>query len=151
MSEFPRLNIDEMTSRRGILFLLTLILFFAPGIVILFVYYQELFKDLETMKVLMLSTALTMPSFLVIFLSAGTELAESMQDDDEYFHFHSVTLSSMITSIALYFALGISYWRGYSFNKFLLAEVIMTVFSVIVCRVINRILKAQESEEKEAK
>lgn len=60
--------LDKLTTDRGINFILIIIWSIIPGLLVLFLFNYEIFKETETIKLLLISMALSIPFFIFTFI-----------------------------------------------------------------------------------
>lgn len=91
----------------AIIFLLT------PGILIIYVFLREVFLSLDTLKLLLLSMAITAPLSIINFFWKPDALMKELGD------FKSLVLSIFQTGLILYVGTMLSWFIGLSLNMFI--------------------------------
>lgn len=108
-----------------------------PGLLIIFIFNQELFVQLDTIKLILLSIAIVAPVFtLVMFTTAIHEHRkyESAEQGNEALLSSSIIVSALILNSAIIF----SYWKKFSFTDFF-QYVMLVIVIGIVLGIIKRI------------
>jgi hypothetical protein len=103
----------------------------APGVLVIFYYKPELIHELDVLKLIVLSAAITLPlivvnSMIITFLYQGEGTLPAKLG--------AILFDAMLTSFFfLYFILFISWFQSLSFKIFVMLAVILELALLIVC------------------
>lgn len=108
---------------------------FAPGSLVIYQFNQRLYLELDAMKLLLLSAAITLPSIFAPYLATAVGVCGQSFTKEKLLgidHFAMLVNHGLNAGLNIYTTLAICYFAELSFKTFLAIYIILIIVACIV-------------------
>ena len=117
-------EIEKIKERTFSLVLLSILLLIAPGVLIIFEFYRDLFSSMDSIKLILLSLAIITP---FVFINFFAQMKTEKQAEDDIFF--SMLLSIIFSGLVLYIVSLFKLFINKDIHYFIyLAMIIVVIF-----------------------
>ena len=145
-------DIEKVTDESFLFVLFDTLFLISPGLLIIYYFHRDLFLNLDSIKLVLLSIATTLPFLCwnIILIFQLLYRGKLIDANEKKSFFFMVSVALIGTNTFVYMMLFVSYTLGTSFKSSLIfvvvIEVLLTILTVLVNRRMKNIIKKSNEQ-----